>query len=221
MLFLGKTEALAVCRTARIGLARPPRQICHCRSPERSPALDSVSSSGWLVRAQSAFAAWNAGGSTFLNSMIIPHRSGVSHRPGPDGSVRHYPPEGFPPWGIRHKEQSMVLQKPADSSCRRVPALIISPAAAEATATTTTTTAGAREVRARRPSFIDGQGTALEGLSIQPCDCLLNVFALAEFDKAEASWRPCHLVANHHRRGHLKARAGYKLAERRIGSAMG
>jgi len=49
----------------------------------------------------------------------------------------------------------------------------------------------------------------------------LKVFALAELDKAEASWRPCHLVANHHCRGYLKTRVGHKFAERRIGSAMG
>ena len=59
----------------------------------------------------------------FPYSMITPQLSGVSHRAGPDGSTRHYPPEGFPPCRVRHKEQSIVLQKPADSSCRRVPGL--------------------------------------------------------------------------------------------------
>ena len=95
------------------------------------------------------------------------------------------------------------------------PALVISPAAAA------TAPSGAREVRARRPSFVDCQGTALEGLPIQACDCPLNVFALGEFDKTEPAWRPCHLVADHHCGSYLKARIGYKFAERGVGRAMG
>jgi len=83
-----------------------------------------------------------------------------------------------------------------------------------------TTAAGSRKIRALGASFIDGQGTALEGLSIQARDCPLDVFAIAELDEAETSRRSCHLVANYHCRGHLKASIGYKLAERRIGRAM-
>jgi len=44
---------------------------------------------------------------------------------------------------------------------------------------------------------------------------------LAQLDKTEPARGPCHLVANHHCRGHLKACIGYKIAQRRIGSAMG
>ena len=96
------------------------------------------------------------------------------------------------------------------------PTLVISPAAEAIPATTPT-----REVRALRPSFIDGQGTTLKGLPIQACDCPLSIFAISEFHKTEPSWRPCHLVTDYHCRGYLKARIGYKFAERRIGSAMG
>ena len=98
----------------------------------------------------------------------------------------------------------------------RVPTLVISPAAEAIPATTV---AGAR-VRART-SFIDGQGTSLKGLPIQACNCPLSVFAIAEFDKTEPSWRPSHLVADHHSGSYLKARLGYKFAECRIGGAMG
>src|SRR5208337_5069540 len=91
------------------------------------------------------------------------------------------------------------------------PTLVIAPAAEAIPATTPT---GAMEVRARRPGYIDGQGTSLKGLPIQACDCPLSIFAITEFDKTEPSWRPCHLVADHHCRGHLKARIGYKFAER-------
>ena len=99
-----------------------------------------------------------------------------------------------------------------------VPTLVISPAAEAIPAVTP---AGTSEVRARRPSFVDGQGTSLKGQPIQACDCALSIFAIAEFDKTEPSRRPCHLVSDHHCRGHLKARIDYKFAERRIGSAMG
>jgi len=129
------------------------------------------------------------------------------------------PARRIPALGVRHKERWMVLQKAADASAGKFPASIIPPPPEVISAATTAS--GAREVRAWRPSLVDGQGTALEGLSIQPCDGALNVFAIAEFDKAEASWRPCHLVANHHRRGHLKACIGYKFAERRVGSVLG
>jgi len=127
----------------------------------------------------------------------------------------------FRPGGSATKSNRWLFRNPPARLAGGFPALIISPATAEAATTATPPAAGACKVRARRPSFIDGQRAALEGLSIQPCDCFLNVFTFGEFDKAEASRRPCHLVANHHRRGHLKARAGYKLAERRIGSAVG
>jgi hypothetical protein len=119
---------------------------------------------------------------------------------------------------MRPKQQSIVLRKAAELPAGKFPALIISSPPEVISAATV---AGSAEVRALGTSFIDGQGTALEGLPIQPCDCALNVFALAKLDKAKASWSTCHLVANHHCRGHLKARAGYKFAERRIGSAMG
>jgi len=122
---------------------------------------------------------------------------------------------------MRPNQPLLVLRKAAELSAGRFPALIISPAAEAIATATPAPAAGARKVVARRPSFIDGQGTALEGMSVQPCDGALNVFAIAEFDKAEASWRPCHLVANHHCRGHLKACIGYKFAERRVGRAMG
>lgn len=96
-------------------------------------------------------------------------------------------------------------------------ALIIAPAAEPIPITTAT---GSRKVRALGPSFIDGQGTTLEGLPIQAGDCPLNVFALAELDKSETSWSPCHLVPDHHCRGYSKTRSGHKFAERGIGSAM-
>src|SRR5271157_61315 len=80
--------------------------------------------------------------------------------------------------------------------CEVIPALVISSAAEVIPATTST--AGAGEVCARGASFIDGQRPAIERLSIQAGDCALNILAFAEFDKAEAARRPCHLVANHH-----------------------
>jgi len=102
-----------------------------------------------------------------------------------------------------------------------LPALIIAPAAEPIPIAATTAAPGAGKVRALGTSFIDGQGTALEGLSIQASDGPLNVFAIAELDKAEASWSPCHLVANYDGRGHLESCTGYEFAERRIGSTMG
>jgi hypothetical protein len=107
-----------------------------------------------------------------------------------------------------------LCRTPAENS----PILIISPAPEAIPAATS---AGPRKVGALGTSFIDGQGTALEGLSIQAGDCPLNVFAIAKLDKTEPARGPCHLVANHHSRGHLKARVGDKFAERRIGGAMG
>ena len=111
-----------------------------------------------------------------------------------------------------------LFENPARTVYGKLPDLIISPAAGAIPATIPTR---AREVRALRPSFVDGQGTSLQGLPVQACDCPLNVFAIAEFDKTKPSWRPCHLVANDQCRGHLKARIGYKFAERRISRAMG
>ncbi len=113
----------------------------------------------------------------------------------------------------------------ASSETRQPPArnfltLIIS-SAAEVIPATTATTAGAGEICARGASFIDGQRPAIERLSIQAGDCPLNILAFAEFDKAEAARRPCHLVANHHGGGHLKARIGYKFGKSCIGRAMG
>jgi hypothetical protein len=98
--------------------------------------------------------------------------------------------------------------------------LIVAPTA-ELVPITTAATAGSRKIRALGARFINSQATAIEGLSIQPRDCALNVFALAKLDKTEPSRRPSHLVANHHCRSYLKACVGYKFAERRIGSAMG
>ena len=122
MLFLGKTEALAVCLTARIGLVRPPRQNWHRRPPERSPASDSVSSWGWIVRAHSAFAAWNTGGSIFIvQGLLLIFRAflTVQARTGPPGITRR---REFRP-GVRHEEQSMVFQKPGRLVCGKVPGL--------------------------------------------------------------------------------------------------
>jgi hypothetical protein len=113
---------------------------------------------------------------------------------------------------------SLEIHAPKHSPTGNLTTLIISPAPEVIPAATP---ARARKVRTLGTSFIDGQGTALEGLSIQARDCLLKVLAIAELDKAETSGRPCHLVANHHSRGHLKARIGYEFAERRIGRAMG
>jgi len=112
---------------------------------------------------------------------------------------------------------ALVVGSP-DPSVGSSVTLIVAPAPEAISAGTP---ARAREVRALRTRFIDGQGAALEGLSIQPRDCALNVFALAKLDKTEPSRGPSHLIANHHGRGHSKARIGYKFAERRVGSAMG
>jgi hypothetical protein len=133
----------------------------------------------------------------------------------------------------RHKDESKLavslrvdvpevnnwfLRNPPNPSAGDFMALVIAPAAEPIPITTAAARPG--KVRALGASFIDGQGSALEGLSIQACDRPLNVFTLAELDKPEASWRPCHLVTNYHCRGYLKARVGHKFAERGIGSAM-
>ena len=102
----------------------------------------------------------------------------------------------------------------------KLPDLVISSAAVIITAATTAT-AGAGEIRAWGASFIDCQRPAFERLPIQACDCTLNILAFAELDKAETARRPCHLVSNHHGRGHLKARVGYKFAKSCIGGAVG
>jgi hypothetical protein len=129
-----------------------------------------------------------------------------------------HPKEGFPPDGF---EQALEFRKPADSSGGKFPALIISPppevvSAASATAAA----AGSGEVRALGTSFIDGQRTALEGLSIQPGDSPLDVFAFTKLDETESPRGPGHLVANHHGRGDLKTGIRHKFAQRGIGSAV-
>jgi hypothetical protein len=110
--------------------------------------------------------------------------------------------------------------KSANPSARNFLTLVIS-SAAEVIPATTTAATGAGEVCAWGASFIDGQGPAIKGLSIQACDCALNILAIAELNEAEAARRPCHLVANHDGGGHLKARAGYEFVETCIGGAMG
>src|SRR6516164_8125330 len=56
-----------------------------------------------------------------------------------------------------------------------------------------------REARTLRASLVDSQGTALEGLTIQAPDRPLQVFAFGQFDEAESSRLPRHLVSNHQR----------------------
>jgi hypothetical protein len=114
------------------------------------------------------------------------------------------------------------LQKPANVLTRDFRKLVISPPAeVVATATATTTTAGSREICARGTSLIDGQRPAIESLAIQASNCPLYILTIGEFDKAEAARGPCHLVANHYGRGHLKACVRYKFTETCISRAMG
>jgi hypothetical protein len=115
----------------------------------------------------------------------------------------------------------MDFKKPAASSGGKFPALIISPPPeVVSSAAAATTAAGSGEVRALGTSFIDGQGTTLEGLSIQPGDGPLNVFAFTKLDETESPRGPCHLVANHHGRGDLKTRIRHEFAQRGIGGAV-
>ena len=110
----------------------------------------------------------------------------------------------------------MSLQ-PGNPLARNFPSLVIASAAEVIPATT----AGAGEIIARGARFVNGQRPAIERLTIQAGDCPLNVFAIAELDKPETARRPCHLVANYHGRGHLKARVGYKFAKDCVGGAVG
>lgn len=76
------------------------------------------------------------------------------------------------------------------------------------------------KVRPPRVSFIDGQGTSLQGLPIQPGNCPLNVFSIAKLDKSETLGGSGYLVAHHNCGGHLETRVGHKIAKRGIGGAM-
>jgi hypothetical protein len=76
------------------------------------------------------------------------------------------------------------------------------------------------EVRTLRASFIDGQGTAFQGLSIQPGNCPPNAFAIAKFNKSETSGGSGYLVAHHSCGGYLETRVGRKFAEQGIGGAL-
>jgi hypothetical protein len=80
---------------------------------------------------------------------------------------------------------------------------------------------GPATARPRGPSLVHRQRTALKSLTIQSSDCPLEVFAFSQLDKAESPRHSRQLVANHHRRCHLKAGIGHKLVEVSVGGAMG
>jgi hypothetical protein len=97
-------------------------------------------------------------------------------------------------------------------------ALIISPLSESVSVSAAGTRSG--KVRPLWASLIDGQGTALQGLSVQSGNCPLKVFAITKFDKTETPRASGHLVAYHNCGGYLEARVGHKFAERGIGGAM-
>jgi hypothetical protein len=70
-------------------------------------------------------------------------------------------------------------------------------------------------------SLVHRQGAAAKRLTVQASDCPLQVLALDQLNKAESPRVTRHLVSNHHRRGHLKARIGHELVERTVRGVMG
>ena len=142
-----------------------------------------------------------------------------SATPGQDrpANANSVPPTVYRPFG-----RSSVWVRFANPSVREFLNLVISSAAEVVAATTTTaTTAGAGEICARGASFVDGQRAAIERLAIQAGNRPLNILAISELHKAEATGRPCHLVADYHGGSHLKARIGYKFIQPLIGGAVG
>ena len=126
------------------------------------------------------------------------------------------------PTGHRPFERSSVWVRFANLPERDGLKLVVSSAAEVVAATTTAaTTAGTREICAWGASFIDGQGTAIECLAIQPGNRPLNILAIGELHKSETPGRPCHFVADHHGGSHLKACIGYEFIQPLIGGAVG
>ena len=138
-----------------------------------------------------------------------------------EGLPRHA--NSIPPTGHRPFERSSVWVRFANLPERDGLKLVISSAAevVAATTATTATTAGTGEICTWGASFIDGQGTAIERLAIQAGNCPLNILAVGELHKSEATGRPRHLVANDHGGSHLKARIGYEFIQPLIRGAVG
>ena len=109
--------------------------------------------------------------------------------------------------------------KAATLAAKVTQGLIVSPAP-EVVPPAASAAGARREVRALGASLIDGQWSAIEGLSIQACDCPLEIFAIAQLDKAKALRSSCHFISNHDRRGHLKSGIGYELSQRRVRRAV-
>jgi hypothetical protein len=69
-------------------------------------------------------------------------------------------------------------------------------------------------------SFVDGQRSALEALTVESADGTLRVFTFYQLDKSESAWLAADFVTNHHGRGHTKTGIRHELAERTVSSAM-
>jgi len=122
----------------------------HTSTPRSSPLRQSHEGESRKIKPS------RAGGVSRLRSrreLTIPHLSGVPHRAGRDGLAPHYAAEGFALEGMRPKQQPIILSKAAELSAGRFPVLIISPPPEVISAATSS---GTREVRARRPSLVDG-----------------------------------------------------------------
>jgi len=91
-----------------------------------------------------------------------------------------------------------LFKNPPEMSAEDLEFLVISTTTELIPVTAAATTAARpREVVPGGTSFINSQGTAFQGLSIQPSDSALHVFAFSEFDETEPSRGPGHLVANY------------------------
>jgi hypothetical protein len=79
---------------------------------------------------------------------------------------------------------------------------------------------GSAKARALGLRLIHGQSPALQSLTVQSSDGSLEVFTFPQLDKAETPRRPRQLVANHHRRRHLKTGVNHEFAELSVADAM-
>jgi hypothetical protein len=81
-------------------------------------------------------------------------------------------------------------------------------------------TASSREAGPLGASFVDGQRSAFEALTVESADGTLRVFTFYQLDKSESAWLAADFVANHHGRGYTKTGIRHELAERTVSSAM-
>ena len=98
--------------------------------------------------------------------------------------------------------------------------LVTPTAIGAAVGTSASAALGSAEACALGLRLIYGQRPAVQNLTVQTGDSSLDIFALRQFDKAEAARRSRQFVANHHCRRNLKAGVDYEFVELSVADAM-